>query len=570
MPFKRLHQFVSDSLTKPTKRQTVFWLGLSLTFATIYAIEGLQKGFAAEYVVQDDARQYVFWMQQFIEPDILPNDLIADYYRSVSPLGYVAIYKLMAWFHIAPLLLSKLLPMVLGWITTVYVFGVSMEILPLPITGFISTLILNQSLWLKDDLISSTPRSFLYPLFTAFLYYLLKRSWIPCLVTIALQGLFYPLVVLVSLCILFLKMWRWEKGLPRLCQDRKYLLFCLSGFAIAFCSVLPSVLASAKYGPTVTGMVAKTLPEFLPKGRAKFFHSDPLLFWINGKDSSIFPWLKVQALLVGFSLPILFRYEAKFPLIKKFKSNCKILLETVLASLIMFCIAHGLLFKLYCPSRYTEHTLKIVLAIAGGLAFTVMLDAVWRSLDNSTTKQVWKLGLTGAIAIALLTYPHFIKEFPRTAYKIGALPSLYQFFASQPKDILIASLEGEANLLPTFSQRSILVGSEYSLPYHTKYYAQIRQRATDLINAQYSSNLTEVKNFIQKYGIDFWLLELSAFRPEHLSQNSWIMQYQPAANQAIEKLETGNLPALAKMMQPCSVLQASGLIVLPTKCITGE
>ncbi len=568
MMVKGIYQFLISPLTKPSKGQFFLWLSLSLTFAIFYAILGMQKGFSSEYMVQDDARQYVFWMQRFSDSELLPNDLIADYYKSVSPLGYVAIYYVMAKVGITPLLLSKLLPMVLGIITTVYAFGVSMEILPLPLTAFLSTLLLNQSLWFKDDLVSATPRAFLYPIFTAFIYYLLRRSWLPCLVTIVLQGLFYPLVVLVSLTILFLRLWIWENGLPNLSKDRQYQIFCVLAFGLAFFSVLPSALSSAKYGPTIAGSVAKTLPEFSPKGRAKFFHKDVFLYWINGKDSSLLPWLKVQAILVGFALPILMVFRSRFPLINEFK-NSKILLETLLASVMMFLISHTLLFKLYCPSRYTEHTLRIVLAIAGGLAFTIMLDAVLRShIATESTKLSWKLWLTGLVAVALLIYPNLVKEFPRTAYKIGALPSLYQFFEAQPKNIVIASLEGEANLLPTFSKRSILVGSEYALPYHTKYYEQIRQRATDLINAQYSTQMSEVKNFIQKYGVDFWLINQSAFTPEHIAKNSWIVQYQPAANEAINRLQQGNLPAISQVMQKCSVWQEQGLFVLDTQCIT--
>lgn len=567
MIVKQIYQFLIFPLNKTSKTQFIFWLSLNLAFAIFYAFLGMQKGFSSEYMVQDDARQYVFWMQRFSDPELLPNDLIADYYKSVSPLGYVAIYYVMAKVGITPLLLSKLLPMGLGIITTVYAFGLSMEILPLPIAGFFSTLLLNQSLWFKDDLVSATPRAFLYPIFTAFLYYLLRRSWLPCLVTVLLQGLFYPLVVLVSLGIIFLRLWSWENGLPHLSKDRQYQIFCVLAFGLAFFSVLPSALSSATYGPTIAGNIARTLPEFSPKGRAKFFHKDFFLYWINGKDSSLLPWLKVQAILVGFALPILIAFKSRFPLINEF-NNSKILLETLLASVMMFLISHLLLFKLYCPSRYTEHTLRIVLAIAGGLAFTIMLDAVLRShIVTQSTKLSWKLWLTGVVAVALLTYPNLVKEFPRTAYKIGAFPSLYQFFEAQPKDILIASLEGEANLVPTFSKRSILVGSEYALPYHTKYYAQIRQRAIDLINAQYSLQLEETKSFIQKYGLDFWLINQSAFTPEYIANNSWILQYQPAANEALNRLQKGNLPAISQVMQKCSVWQEQGLFVLDAQCI---
>lgn len=189
MLITRLHKL----LTAPTsKSQVMFWLSLSLTFAFIYSLLGLREAFSGEYVVQDDARQHVFWMQRFLDPQLFPNDLIANYFQSVAPAGYTAIYQVMAGLGINPWLLNKLLPPVLGLITTGYCFGVCLKLLPLPAAGFIATLLLNQSLWMKDDLVSATPRAFVYPLFLAFLYYLLRRSLLLMCVAIALLGLFYP------------------------------------------------------------------------------------------------------------------------------------------------------------------------------------------------------------------------------------------------------------------------------------------------------------------------------------------------------------------------------------------
>ena len=85
----------------------MFWLGLSLAFGLVYGMLVWQQAFAGEYVVQDDARQHVFWMQRFRDPDLFPNDLIADYFQSVAPVGYTWFYKIAALLGINPLLLSN-------------------------------------------------------------------------------------------------------------------------------------------------------------------------------------------------------------------------------------------------------------------------------------------------------------------------------------------------------------------------------------------------------------------------------------------------------------------------------
>lgn len=146
------------------------------------------------------------------------------------------------------------------------------------------------------------------------------------------------------------------------------------------------------------------------------------------------------------------------------------------------------------------------------------------------------------------------------------MPALYEFFQQQPKDILIASLAQEVDKLPTFSQRSILVGKQYAIPYHLGYYFQFRQRVIDLIYAQYSQDLKLVQTFIQKYGVDFWLLERAAFRPKNVAKDDWIMQYQPAGTEALAQLEQG-MPALARVMERCSVFQTKDFVVLQSECI---
>ena len=124
----------------------------------------------------------------------------------------------------------------------------------------------------------------------------------------------------------------------------------------------------------------------------------------------------------------------------------------------------------------------------------------------------------------------------------------------------------EANNLPTFAKRSILVGREYAIPYHQGYYRQIQQRTLDLIHAQYSPNLAVVKNFIQQYGVDFWLLDREAFTPEYLIKSRWLRKF-PVAKASITQLQQGITPALSSFKQPCTVFEIKNLAVLQTACI---
>ncbi len=271
-------------------KSVIFWLTISLIFALYYGILALQQVFSSEYVVQDDAREYVFWMQRFIEPDLLPNDLIADYFQSVTPFGYAALYKVAANFRITPLFLSKILPLLLGMIASVYCFRLSLKLFPVPVAAFAATLLLNQSLWFNSDLSSAVPRSFVYPLLLLFFNYLLQGSWLVICIITLLEGLFYPPLILISTGILCIRL------------RRNYLLL-LKMLGLGFVVMLPYALSSSEFSPIVTLNQAWKMPELWTEGRHPFFDPNPWKFWLIGQHSGILPPIDATFYLDGVTFP---------------------------------------------------------------------------------------------------------------------------------------------------------------------------------------------------------------------------------------------------------------------------
>lgn len=554
-----------QKLTTPAKFRTRvgFWFALSLTFSAIYSFEAIRQAFEGNYIVQDDARQHVFWMERFLDALLFPGDLIANYFQSVAPLGYSTFYWLFASVGIDPNILSKFLPLVLGLISTGYCFGICLQLLEVPCAGFISALLLNQNLWMRDDLVSATPAAFVYPLFLAFLYYLLRGSLLPFLVAIALLGLFYPQCVLIAAGIVLLR-WRCEKVRSGL------------GLGVAILILLPYALQKSEFGPVIAVDQAKALFAFSADGWSKFFDGDWWNYWICGKRSGILPpeWCRIMRkysillmppqIWMSLLLPILLLFPSLFPLAKQVK-KMSVLPQMLLASLGMFAIAHLALFRLHLPNRYTEHSLRIIVALAGGVAFTIILDAILRR------RAIAIIG-TALVGAVLILYPSLLRAnnypFPVTQYTVGKEPQLYQFFEAQPKDTLIASIAEEVSNLPSFAHRSILIGGEgYTLPYHVGYYQQIYRRTVELIEAQYSQDLQDVQGFIDKYGVDFWLLERTAFTPDYVTNNRWIAQYPDTGDEALTALKEA-VPALAAIQNRCSVFQTDNLIVLEANCIS--
>jgi hypothetical protein len=198
---------------------------------------------------------------------------------------------------------------------------------------------------------------------------------------------------------------------------------------------------------------------------------------------------------------------------------------------------------------------------------TIWLQALWQRARPTLKQGVWLVPIVG-FAIASLIVPALPTIFvPAHAWIVGEEPELYEFMAQQPQDSLIASISEEANNLPAFAQRSILVGREFAIPFHLGYYQSIRQRAVDLIQAQYSPDLERAESTIEKYGIDFFLIDQDAFKPEYVSDDKWLQQYQPAAAQAVTALEQEKLPGLMQLRDRCSVFTNDRLFVLDAACL---
>jgi hypothetical protein len=528
----------------------------------------------AEYTIHDDARSHIVWMFRFIDPNLFPNDIIFDYFQSVAPIGYATFYKAFVTIGIHPLTLNQLLPTLLGLITTGYCFVVCFQILPIPVAGFLSTLFLNQNLWLRDDLISATPRAFFYPLFLAFLYYTLKQSRLGIAITIALLGAFYPQAVLLAVGVLIIQS-LWEFDSPS--KILKSQFHCLIiGLTVGFFVLLPYVIHPSEYGSIITLAEAKTLPDFYPGGRASFFTDNLFDFWITGDRSGFFPqeWFNKgfppPQIFLGLLLPVLLKLPHQFTLTHKINKNLFILPQLLLTSTTLFFLAHLLLFKLHHPSRYSQHSLRIIFAIAAGITVTLVLDKIRSQISWKKTKISVKLGII-FLGFFLLCYPSLLQVFPRTNYILGKHPLLYEFFALQPKEIRVASFIREVNNIPAFSQRSILIGSEYFLPYHKKYYTELSQRGKDLILAQYSSNIKEVQHFIKQYNIDFWMIQTHAFSVDYIKQNNQIFQLNTEAAITVQNnLEAGIKPILSTLIKDCTVLQINDIIVLEAQCILNK
>ena len=554
------------------KSQTYYlYLGISISIALYYGLWFYYFVSSQEYIVQDDVRQHIVWLQRFIDPQLFTGDIIAEYFYNLAPLGFKSLYISTAKIGIEPLLLAKLLPPVLGLIATIYTYLFVWQILPIPFAGCLSSLFINQLMWLNDDLVSATHRAFIYPLFAAFLYYLAKKMLIFCLIIMLLQGLFYPHISLIQMTVLSLKLLVIKKDWIIIFTHKKQAyIWWISGFIITAIALYPITQKPPELATTFTAEQMRSMPEFNLGGRNAFF-SNSWQYWFLGSSGLSLP-LFPTVVWLGLALPWLLK--TKLPTVKLISNKINILVQVTIASGIMFCLAHILLPKLHLPSRYTYHTLRFVLAISTGIVVTIGLILIKKYLKNKkqfNLLQKTRIAIVSGLAIAIVVFPAVPHVFTNwfQNWKIGTAPEIYRYLARQPKDVTIASLSEEANNIPAFSQRSILVGREFAMAYHPSYYAQIEQRTVDLLQAQYSLDLQVVRSFVKKYGIDYWLLDSDTFTPEYIAKQDWLVNSSWAnkTNAIIEQLETNSYDMWQELESSCSVVSTQSLHLLDSKCI---
>lgn len=570
MLIRRFRKLLTTPRTS-TSLETRLWVVAGLAIAGVYAYLAMRKGFATQYVVQDDVRQHVFWMQRFLDPSVFPDDLIADYYQAVEPLGFTLLFRIVAMAGIDPILFSKILPIFLGLATTASCFAISMRLFPIPFAAFSASLLLNQVLWQRADISSATPRAFLYPLFLGFLFYLLRRSTIGCVLMIALSGLFYPPITFIEAGVLVLSLVRWEEGGIRLSRDGGDYRLSLTGLAVVVVLLFAFAMRAAEFGPVATADEARMLPPELAGARLSMLRSNAWDRWLwNGQSGLLANMIPLPvALAAGLLLPVVMRYRGRFQLAEKLSPAVRLLPIILLVSAVMFLAAHALLFRLYLPNRYTQHSLFVLMPLAAGPAITILLDSLlqWTEVIKKNAGLAVSVSAIALLGVLLFSYPALVEKFPLTRWITGREPALYEFLLKQPKDTLIASLSTEGNNLPTFTARPVLVAREYANPFHASYYLELHQRYLDLLDAQYTSDTNTVEAFIEKYGVDLFVLDRDAFTPSYPTDKPVLARFKPIVQQIRARLEEGEVPVLLKQMKDCTVLETENLVVLNAECV---
>jgi hypothetical protein len=539
----------------PARAAHYCWLAAALLFALWFAARGMAPALGPDRV-QDDARNYVFWMARFRDPELFRDGLIADYFESVTPPGYAAVYRALSW-AVDPLLASKLLPPILGLTTALFIFLLVRKLHPSPAGAFLAAVLLSWYVWQLDDISSAGPRAFLPPLLAAQLWSLVAGRLVLAVGLVAAAALFYPMAGALGAALLGVRLLGFRGRRPTLRKDPRAALAFVAGAALVALLVFLGQLDSARFGPVITGAQARASPDFGPAGRQPFFVENAYDFWIAGAHSgldlrardALFPRVPIlfEYLALAALLPLLLVFGRRLPGVRRLSGATVILPQLLAASFGLFFLAHLLFFQLFFPSRYVKQSLPLVLAVAAGVALGILVEAIG-DRAGAARRGPLRVGLALCVGLAVAVYPADY----HTAFVRDRHPSITAYLRTQPKDTLVAGLHSETDSVPTFARRPVLVNREYLLPFHLGYSDELDRRMEDLTEAYYAESPARIVEFVERYGVDVILVNREAFE------------------QATLKRKRTRPFALLELASRCAVMQDGEVAVVPTGCFAAE
>jgi hypothetical protein len=358
---------------------------------------------------------------------------------------------------------------------------------------------------------------------------------------------------------------KWNNRRFQILRDRQDYIFFIAGLLVFAAVLAPFATSTSRYGPVVTRREAIALPEFHRHGRSEFFVNG-FEFWSNAPRSGLLSnGMPQHIAALALLAVVLWLFRVR-------DVSLAPLAQIALAATTMWAAAHLLLFKLHLPARYSQWVFQILYVMAAAIALIAIFEFAERWREQLRQKQHIAGARAIAIALllgatALLVYPHLKSRFPNESYVQERPRALYQFLRTQPKTAVIAALKKPSNLIPVFAQRSVLVNSEYAIPYHQGYYRLIRQRGEELVRAFYTSRPDELFAFIQKYHVDLFVIgHGDATRPQFIKKLRWFRDVAPL-REISERVEQGERPVLADFVERATIWEDKTNIVLDAHLI---
>ncbi|MCK9377777.1 MAG: hypothetical protein M0P73_16720 [Syntrophobacterales bacterium] len=457
------------------------------------------------FILNDDARQQIYWMQQWQDPGLFRGDFLTDYARHYVTWGVKGLYWLASW-GVPPLYFSKLLPGLLFIFLAVCLFRIGTSLSDRRLAWMMVAVFWLMPFFL-DNLAGGLARAFAAPLLALFwLGWLEKRPWVMA-AALLLQALFIPYIFMVAALAAMLA-WllaRFGQDNPPPFPAKLAHIFLLALGAVLVLG-MNLQFSAAGYGPLVSVREMVNQPEFYAHGRYAIL-PEPSLLWELISPMEFIPlfreWGPMAGALSCVVLLVLVVAGARQPGWAPWL-RLKSAGYLALASLLVYFLARLLLLKLFVPDRYLMYTLNLFycLFLALGLQAALRVTRWPRQLAILALVVAAGLGAWRLEGVGLKDY---------SAYR-----TLYAALAATNKDVLIAGHPNLMDTVPTFARRRAFATYELAQPWSRNYWAKLKPRLHDLFQAYYAADPQEVIAFCRKYGIAFLIVDDRHFTPAFL------------------------------------------------------
>ena len=268
----------SEALDPQARWTTVLWpeLAVALMSGVIFVLAHF-PALANPFVINDDVRQQLFWMQQWQDPALFRGDFLTGYARHYVPWGVKALYWVASWF-VAPLFFAKILPGLLFVLLAVCLFRIGTRLSDRRL-GWMMVAVYWLMPFFLDNLAGGLARAFAAPLLALFwLGWQEERPWVMG-TALLLQALFIPYIFLVAApaALLAWLLARFGKDDPPPFPAHAA-HFCLLGLGAALVIAMNLQFSADGYGPLVKAREMVNHPEFYAQGRYQIL-PEPSLLW---------------------------------------------------------------------------------------------------------------------------------------------------------------------------------------------------------------------------------------------------------------------------------------------------
>ena len=565
-------------------------------------------------VFQTDAMIHEFWMRRFQDPalfhDPLTNALLETGY---SPPIFRSLYWL-ASFVLDPVHFGELLPVVLQPLAVWLVFRIVREQVAWRPAAWLGAALFLVP-WDIHRFSGGHPRAFAQPIVLLAVLFLLRRHILAAALVPPVGMLIYPPAGITALGIVLLAAVTRRRS--PLLDRRRAALAGLSVVGVGAAALLARVTTG--YAEVITASEAHRFPEFGEHGQMHFFVSSTIEY-LSQNYSGFF--LQDSGSILAVSALLLLIVRPRNAKLLRWEVWCM-----AIAALVLFAVAHAVLFRLYLPHRYTYPLLPffcivvavcarptlealgrwarasllatpvlpvvVVLlaltvfplgprmsladvgswlvdaapALAAGLAVGLLLAAVLRPRGPDAPSRGTVVALAAAATLVSGCVLVGAVAFAGGGHSPGAAACtdgrLYRFLASVPKDAIVAADPFESNCIPIAARRPVVISRKLYQPWALDYFEQIRGRMFRTVDAFYGPSRDEVNELATRYGADYLLVRRRGPEP------TWF-QMAPFTARVERLRRTVADPAIENLPERCVVWQSAKLELYDLSCIESE